>query len=176
MIGLAVWLALTAQAGVPAVDSAITPVKPLAAARAAAPLEDTCDEPVLLVISGQARDSAQMQSYAKAVAESGLYQQLGGYQINSAGPQDILEGDVPVGYANQIVRFPCRANAVAFWNSKIYQQQIKPLRTGQAAADLIVAIYRQAPVRADMVGKVGDDSYSAAFSTAGIAQIAPKKP
>ena len=43
MIGLAVWLALTAQASSPAIDPAVTPVKPLSAARAAAPLSDTFD-------------------------------------------------------------------------------------------------------------------------------------
>ena len=43
MIGLAVWLALTAQTSSPAIGPAITPVKPLSAARVAAPPSDTFD-------------------------------------------------------------------------------------------------------------------------------------
>ena len=176
MIGLAVWLVLTAQAGIPAVDSTITPVKPLAATRAGAPLDDTCDEPVLLVISGPVRDSARMEAYGKAVAASGLYQQLGGYELGTARPLDVLEGNGSASFVNVVVRFPCRANAVAFWNSRTYQEQLKTLRTNPAASELVVAIYSEAPVRADMVGKVGDDSYSASFDAAAVPQVATRKP
>lgn len=174
MIGLALWLAFTAQAGVPAIDTAVTPTKPLTAGRAAAPLDDTCDEPVLLVVSGAVRDAARMQAYAKAVAASGLYQQLGGYELAAARPVDLLEGSAQL--TTVVVRFPCRANALAFWHSQTYQGQLKALRLNPAAADLTVAIYPEAALRPDMVGKLGDNTYSASFDAAVVPQASSAKP
>ena len=173
MIGLALWLAFTAQAGVPAIDSAVTPTKPLTAGRAAAPMDDTCDEPVLLIVSGPVRDAARMQAYARAVAASGLYQQLGGYELAADRPVDVLEGSAQ---STTIVRFPCRANALAFWHSQTYQGQVKALRSNPSAADLTVAIYPEAPLRADMVGIVGDNTYSAPFNAAAVPQAPAGKP
>jgi uncharacterized protein (DUF1330 family) len=175
MIGLALWLAFTAQAGVPAVDTAVTPVKPLAAGRAAAPIDDTCDEPVLLVTSGSVRNSVRLQAYFDGVAASGLYQQLGGYELVYARPLDVLEANRLAGFVTVVVRFPCRANALAFWHSKIYQEQLKALRTDPDAGDLVIMIYPETPLRADMVGKVGDNSYSASFDAAAVSQ-SPGKP
>ena len=173
MIGLALWLAVAAQAGVPAIDPAETASKPLAAPRAAAPMDDTCDEPVLLVASGPVRDAARMQGYARAVAASGLYQQLGGYELATDRPVDTLEGAAQV---TAIIRFPCRANALAFWNSQTYQTQLRALRSNPAAADLSVAIYPEAPLRPDMVGKVGDSTYSASFNAVAVPQAPAGKP
>ena len=68
------------------------------------------------------------------------------------------------------------ANARAFWNSRIYQEQIKPLRLNPAAGDYIVAVYPEAPLREDLVGKVGDDRYNADFPASGIAQIEGTRP
>ena len=168
MIGTALWLGLAAQAGVPSIDAAVTPSKPLTAPRATAPLDDTCDEPVLLVAAGPVRDPARIEAYARAVAASGLYQQLGGYELTAPRAVDQLEGTAPA--AAFVIRFPCRANALAFWNSAAYQSQLKGLRSNPAAADLNVAIYPEVPLRPDMVGKVGDDSYSASFDAATVPQ------
>lgn len=176
MIGLAVWLALSAQASVPVMDPAVTPTKSLAAARATAPLDDTCDEPVLLIASGPVRDAPRMEAYARAVVASGLYQQLGGYELAAARPLDVLEGNLAAKFVNVIVRFPCRANALAFWNSRIYQDQLKALRTEPSASELVVAIYSETPVPADMVGKVGDSSYSASFDAGAVPQATSRKP
>ncbi len=164
MIGTALLLAS-------AIDPATTTSKPFAAPRAEAPAASTCDQPVIMVISGPTNDRARMQAYGKAIADSGLYQQLGGYYINLAFPQEIFEGTVPKGYVNLIVRFPCMANARTFWNSRVYQEQIKPLRLNPPAGDYFVAVYPEAPLREDMVGKVGDNSYNADFPEAGKAQI-----
>ncbi len=163
---------IAAQAAPVAVDSAVTPVRPLVRAPALAPSGSTCDEPVIMVVSGPTLDRTRMIAYGKAIADSGLYRQLGGYYINLAFPETIFEGNAPAGYVNLIVRFPCMANARAFWNSKVYQEQIKPLRLNPSAGDYIVAVYPEAPLRADLVGKVGDDAYSAEFGAAGIAQVA----
>ena len=174
MIGLALWLGFMAQAGVPAIDTTTTPTRPLSASRAAAPPGDTCDEPVLLVASGPVRDPARMEAYATAVLASGLYQQLGGYHLNSPRPLDVLEGN-PQSIA-VVLRFPCRANALAFWNSTAYQGQLKALRGNPPAADLAIAIYPEASLRPDMVGKVGDDSFSASFDAAAVPQSPAAKP
>ncbi len=159
-----------------AADPAATPLRSLAAPRASAPSASTCDQPVIMVVSGPTHDRARMLAYGKAIADSGLYRQLGGYYVNFAFPQEIFEGNAPDGYVNLIVRFPCIANARAFWNSRVYQEQIKPLRLNPSAGDYIVAVYPEASLREDLVGKVGDDSYRADFPAGGIAQVAGARP
>jgi len=152
----------------------------LAAAAAAQPTQPVtavpmvCDnKPVLMVVSGPTHDRARMIAYARAIADSGLYQQLGGYYLNGPAPLDTLEGEAPKGYTNLIVRFPCLANARAFWHSKIYQETIKPLRLNPSAGDYVVVVYPEVPVRADMAAKVGNGAYQANFSAAGIVPVAP---
>jgi uncharacterized protein (DUF1330 family) len=150
---------------------------PLSSApRAGPPPASTCDQPVLMVVSGPTHDRARMLAYGRAIAESGLYRQLGGYYVNLFAPQEIFEGAAPAGYINIIVRFPCLANARAFWNSKVYQQQILPLRQNPPAGDYIVAVYPEAPLREDLVGKVGDDGYLAEFPADGVEQVTPAAP
>jgi uncharacterized protein (DUF1330 family) len=140
------------------------------AATATPPAAPACDKPVLMVVAGPTHDRARMLAYGKAIADSGLYQELGGYYVNV--PQELarFEGEAPAGYTTLIVRFPCLANAQAFWNSKVYQEQIKPLRLNPSAGDYIVSVYPEAPVRADMVGKVGDNAYRETFAAADVPQ------
>ena len=172
MLGLVLSLAMAAQAGIPPIDAATTPTKPLSAPRAAAPSEDTCDEPVLLVVSGPVRDAARMEAYARAVASSGLYQQLGGYDLTAPRAIDQLEGAPGGAQFASVTRFPCRANALAFWNSTTYQTQLKGLRSGPAAADLFVAIYPELALRSDLTGKVGEAEYSGSFDPSAVPQVA----
>jgi uncharacterized protein (DUF1330 family) len=148
----------------------------MAAAVAAQVPATACNAPVLMVVSGPTHDRARMLAYGKAIADSGLYQKLGGYYVNLAFPQEIFEGSAPKGYVNLIVRFPCLAHARAFWFSDEYQNRIKPLRLNPSAGDYVVTVYPEAPLRADMVGKVGDNAYRAPFSADGIAQAEEKKP
>ena len=159
-----------------AADPAATPIRSLAAPRASAPPASTCDQPVIMVVSGPTHDRARMIAYGKAIADSGLYRQLGGYYVNLAFPQEIFEGNAPAGYVNLIVRFPCMFNARTFWNSRVYQEQIRPLRLSPSAGDYIVAVYPEAPLREDLVGKVDDDSYGADFPAGGIEQVVGAKP
>lgn len=168
----AAWLLLLAQATEPAT----TPLRPLAGPRATAPSSSICDSPVLMVVAGPTHDRARMLAYGKAIADSGLYRQLGGYYVNLPQPLATFEGAPPQGYTTLIVRFPCLANARAFWNSKVYQEQIKPLRLNPSAGDYIVTVYPEAPMREDMVGKVGDDAYSAEFSADGVMQVPGAQP
>ncbi len=147
----------------------------LALMAAAAPAE-ACNAPVIMIVSGPTHDRARMLAYGKAIADSGLYQKLGGYYVNLAFPQAIFEGRAPQSYVNLMVRFPCMANAKAFWFSKEYQQRIKPLRLNPSAGDYIVTVYPEAPLRADMVGKVGDNAYRVPFGTDDVEQIEGVKP
>ena len=112
-----------------------------------------------------------MLAYGKAIADSKLYEKLGGYYINVPRAVATFEGSPPQGYTTLMVRFPCLANAEAFWNSRTYQEDILPLRQGPSAGDYVVTVYPEAPLRPDMVGKVGDNAYRAEFPAEGIPQI-----
>ncbi|HEV2569447.1 DUF1330 domain-containing protein [Sphingomonas sp.] len=139
-------------------------------AAAAAPL--ACDnKPVLMIVSGPTHDRARMLAYGKAIADSGLYKKLGGYYVAAGRPLEVFEGTPPANYSTIVVRFPCLANARAFWNSREYQEKIKPMRLNPAAGDYLVTVQAEVPVREDMVGKVGDHSYRAAFDPAQVEQI-----
>lgn len=159
-----------------AVDPAVTKAKPLEALRAAAPSASTCDQPVIMVVAGPTRDRARMLAYGKAIAESGLYKQLGGYYLNAPQAVAQFEGAPPKGYTTLMVRFPCLENARAFWNSEVYQKQILPLRQDPSAGDYFVTVYPEAALREDLVGKVGDNGYRAEFSAAGVPQVEGKGP
>jgi uncharacterized protein (DUF1330 family) len=141
-----------------------------AALLAASPVEP-CDRPVLMVIAGPTRDRERMRAYAKAIADSGLYQRLGGYYLNVPAPLATFEGEPPVGHTTLVVRFPCLANARAFWNSREYQERIRPLRLNPSAGDYIVTIYPEAPLRPDIAGKVGENAYRERFDASGIEQV-----
>jgi len=144
----------------------------LLAAAAAQPADRKCEgPPVLMVVAGPTHDITRMRAYAKAIADSGLYQKLGGYYINVPRPLAVLEGEPPKNHATLIVRFPCLANAKAFWNSKIYQTAIKPLRLNPAAGDYLVTVYPEAPVRADMAAAVGSHAYLQSFAAHGVEQL-----
>jgi uncharacterized protein (DUF1330 family) len=129
-----------------------------------------CDKPVYMVVAGPTKDRARMQAYAKAIADSGLYQQLGGYYVNMPAPVAVFEGTPPPGHAMLIVRFPCLANAKAFWYSKAYQDSIMPLRLNPSAGDYTVTVYAEMPLRPDMVGKVETPDYLARFDASAVVQ------
>jgi uncharacterized protein (DUF1330 family) len=129
-----------------------------------------CDKPVYMVVAGPTHDRARMQAYAKAIADSGLYQKLGGYYVNAPVPLAVFEGEPPKGHVTLIVRFPCLANARAFWYSKDYEDKIRPLRLNPSAGDYTVTVYAEIPLRADMVGKVATPDYVARFDAAAVEQ------
>jgi uncharacterized protein (DUF1330 family) len=146
----------------------------LASATAPAPLTEICDnKPVLMVVYGPMHDRDRMVAYGKAIADSGLYKKLGGYYLNSPRSAAVFEGK-PTSMI--IVRFPCLANAKAFWNSRDYQENIKPMRLNPSAGDFTVAVYPEIPPREDMQGKVGQSSYLVPFDAAVVEQaVSPSK-
>jgi len=135
---------------------------------------EACDKPVYMVVSGRTRDRARMLAYGKALAESGIYARLGGYYITLPQPIAVFEGEVPADYVNLTVRFPCLANARAFWNSRVYQETILPLRQNPAAGDYTVTVHAEAPLRPDMIGKVEAGRYLADFPAGGEPQVEPR--
>jgi len=133
----------------------------------------TCDEPVYMVVSGRTLDRERMIAYGRAIAQSGIYERLGGYYITVPRPLEVFEGDVPPDHVNLTVRFPCLANARAFWNSRVYQEDILPLRQNPSAGDYTVVVYAEAPLREDMVGRVGENRYREDFEREGVEQVDP---
>jgi uncharacterized protein (DUF1330 family) len=131
-----------------------------------------CDnKPVLMIVSGPTYDRARMLAYGKAIADSGLYKRLGGYYVAAGRPIETFEGAPPPGYSTIVVRFPCLANARAFWNSAEYQEKIKPMRLNPPAGDYLVTVQAEVPLRDDMVGKVGESRYRATFDATQVEQV-----
>ena len=147
----------------------------LASAPSSAAAEKCEGPPVLMVVTGPTHDGPRMRAYGEAIAKSGLYQQLGGYYLNAPRPVAIFEGEPPKNLTTLIVRFPCLANAKTFWNSKVYQEAIKPLRLNPSAGDYLVAVYPEAPLRPDMKGKVIAPDYRQRFQSGGIEQVEPTR-
>lgn len=132
------------------------------------------DKPVYMVVSGPTHDRARMQAYAKAIADSGIYAKLGGYYVNAPRAVATFEGNPPPNLSTLIVRFPCLANARAFWRSKIYQETIKPMRLNPSAGDYVVTVYPEVAPPAHMAGKVESGRYTATFDPKSVEQVAGK--
>ena len=139
--------------------------------RAGPPPQSTCDQPVVMVVTGLTLDRERMGQYARAIADSKIYEKLGGYYLNIPRALEVFEGTEDPRATTLNVRFPCLENARAFWYSKTYQETILPLRQNPSAGDYSVRVYPEAPLREDMVGKVGDNAFSAEFPTDGVPQI-----
>jgi uncharacterized protein (DUF1330 family) len=127
-----------------------------------------CDnKPVLMVVSGPTRDAARMRAYGQKIAESGIYDRLGAYYLNAPRPIATFEGTPPPNLTTLIVRFPCLANAEAFWHSKLYQEMILPMRRNPSAGDYVVTVYPEIPVRAQVADGVASNAYRRTFDASG---------
>lgn len=144
----------------------------LPAAQAPAPPQSPCDQPVVMVVTGTTHDRERMIAYARAIAESELYEKLGGYYVNIPVAAAHFEGEAEDGHVTLIVRFPCLENAKAFWYSRVYQEEIRPLRLDPSAGDYIVRVYPEAPLREDLAGKIGSAQYRTDFDSSAIEQVA----
>lgn len=133
---------------------------------------EVCDgQPVLMVVDGQTIDRVRMQEYTRRLLATGLYQALGGYYLNSPRPLETFEGESPANRATLVVRFPCAANARAFWYSRVYQETIKPLRLNPKAGSFNVRIFAEAAPPPFMAGKVADASYTQTFPNGDVAVL-----
>ncbi len=138
------------------------------------PAAAACNAPVLMVITGPTRDAVRMRAYGLAIAESRLYEQLGGYYLNIPAAIDSFEGEAEEGFTTLIVRFPCLANARAFWYSKTYQEEIRPLRLDPSAGDYVVRVYPALPVPPYLADKATGARYLAEFPNKGVEQVEPR--
>ena len=132
-----------------------------AASQAGVPAAELSPEgpPVLMIVSGVTLDRDRMAAYSRALAESRLYEEAGGYYLNAPRPVAVFEGEVPDDFVSLIVRFPSRAAAERFWRSETYQREIKPLREAPSAGDYTVTVYEEAPVPSYMAGRVTPPAY-----------------
>lgn len=145
------------------------------AAQTAAPIGACDGKPVLMVIRGLIHDRERIQKYGAAIRESGLYDRLGAYYINVPRPLATFEGAPPANDSMLIVRFPCLAHARAFWNSKVYQQTIVPLRRDPNAGDFTVTVYPELAPPAYMAGRVESGVYTS-IPEPSIAAAIPQTP
>lgn len=121
----------------------------------------SCDQtPVLMIVTGVTHDAARMGAYAKALSDSGLYKDVNGYYLNNPRPLAQIEGELPDDHVALVVRFPSQQAVEAFWNSKTYQETIKPMRQNPSAGSYTVTLYEETPVPAYMDGKVTSPDYS----------------
>lgn len=141
--------------------------------RTSEPVARICDAPVIMVVSGTTLDGRRMGAYGAKIAETGIYAEVGGYYLNAPRPVDVFEGDVDPRHATLMVRFPCLENARRFWNSRLYQETIKPLRLNPSAGDYTVTVYREADLPAYMHNKVSRAPYEAVFA-ADLEQVPPQ--
>lgn len=118
-----------------------------------------CDAPVNMVVAGDTLDRARMIAYGQAIAQSEVYNRLGGYYVTMPQTIEVFEGDASPDYVVLIVRFPCIENARAFWNSRVYQEDILPLRQKPSAGNYIVSVHAEATPPAYMADKLAPGRY-----------------
>lgn len=136
----------------------------LASIASEVPPARACDnKPVLMVVSGPTHDGPRLRAYAQKIMESGLYDRLGAYYLNAPRPIATFEGTAPKNLTTLVVRFPCLANAEAFWYSKAYQEMIRPMRLNPSAGDYLVTVYPEVPVRQGLSRDVGSNAYKKTF-------------
>ncbi len=144
----------------------------LAAGVLAVPPPRACDnKPVLMVVTGPTHDGARLRAYAQKIMESGLYDRLGGYYLNAPRPIATFEGTPPPNLTTLVVRFPCLANAEAFWYSKAYQEMIRPMRLNPSAGDYLVTVYPEVPVRQGLAPDVGNSGYKKTFDGSKVERV-----
>jgi len=116
-----------------AIGSLVAPVTAADASRSCS------QEPVVMVIDGVTNDRQQMAIYSQALKESGLHQNAGSFYLNDPHPLRILEGRRDQNHVTLLIKFPSECAATTFWNSPVYQQDIKPLR--EKAGDYTIELY-----------------------------------
>ncbi len=97
-----------------------------------------CNKPVRMLVYGDIFDRAKFGAYGRALAESGLYPESGGYYEAISPALEVFEGDPPDSRGVIIVRFPCAEAAQRFWYSDAYQSEIRPLRDGIAEFEVLL--------------------------------------
>jgi uncharacterized protein (DUF1330 family) len=103
-----------------------------------------CDKPVFMVVQSDIADRAKLAAYGQALRDSGLYSDHVGYYAASGRPVEVFEGAYPENRTLIIAKFPCLANARAFWDSERYAK-IKTMREGAGTFSVAVYDEKEAP-------------------------------
>lgn len=117
-------------------------------------------EAVIMVVSGETLDRARMGHYAEAISDAKLYPENKGYYLNAPKPIDVFEGNISGNHATLMVRFPSLNAAKSFWDSDVYQREIKPLRLNPPAGNYTVTVYKELDLPDYMKGQVNQIKYA----------------
>lgn len=99
--------------------------------------EESCSKPVRMLVYGEITDRDKFLAYVRAIGESGLYEETGGYYEGITPPLAVFEGEPPPTRGVVISRFPCLQAAEDFWYSDKYEL-IRPLRQGISEFEVLV--------------------------------------
>ncbi|MBL8644316.1 MAG: DUF1330 domain-containing protein [Rhodospirillaceae bacterium] len=119
------------------------------ASLAAEAADAACDKPAHMLILGGTEDFAALSEEAKAnmrkyAAEvPALVAQHGGVFKVRGRAGAVIEGTFPAWKNIVVSDWPCAQAAQNFWHSEKYEQEVHPLRKGNAAYD--IALYPDAP-------------------------------
>lgn len=167
-------VSLLAVLALPALAQPAPPPAAPAPAAQPAPDPERCDgRPVLMIVSGPTLDRERMAAYARAIADSRLYDRLGGYYLNAPRALEVFEGQPPANMTTLVVRFPCLANARAFWLSREYQEIIRPMRLNPTGGDYLVTVHLEAEIPARMAGAVEPGRYRKDFDAGTVERARP---
>lgn len=98
---------------------------------------DACVKPVRMLVYGEIDDREAFRAYARAIAESGLYETNRGRYEATTPALEVFEGEPPPNRGVVIARFPCLEAARSFWYSDEYAK-IRPLRAGISRFEVLV--------------------------------------
>ena len=96
-----------------------------------------CVKPVRMLVYGEIDDRKAFGAYARAIAESGLYETNRGLYEATTPALEVFEGEPPPNRGVVIARFPCIEAARSFWYSDEYAK-IRPLRAGISRFEVLV--------------------------------------
>ncbi len=99
--------------------------------------EESCNKPVRMLVYGEITDREKFFAYVRAIGESGLYEETGGFYEGITPPLAVFEGEPPPTRGVVISRFPCLQAAKDFWYSDKYEL-IRPLRQGISEFEVLV--------------------------------------
>jgi len=98
-------------------------------------------KPAYMLVIGRIEDGQKMGQYQAALTASRLYPKNDGSYLVRGRPIDVFEGEWPGDQAVVIAKFASAEHARSFWDSDMYQNEIKPLRAG--AGNFTVALFEE---------------------------------
>lgn len=91
-----------------------------------------CAAPVYFLVLSDVKDAAKLAAYRQRLSETAIQYSYGAEDVLVGSPAEDLEGGWPQALNAKVTRWPCAAAFKAFYNSRQYQAEIKPMRDGAA--------------------------------------------